>query len=214
MRKLLLAILTAGLLAGCSSEPQKPAEAKKGAEAKAAAAEAKAPELLTGRAAFQKLFATARMWAPDAKPFRLQSQTARSALGADGKAGVWRGSFASTAKRAVKPYVWSGITAEDAPGRGVNPGVEDTFNPSNSSTQPFDFGFLKVDSDKAFEAAQQHGGKKILDKTPDQPVTYILDWNPATNELMWHVIYGTSAADAKLRVAVDATTGDSVRVEK
>lgn len=214
MRKLLLGIIAAALLAGCSSEPKKPAEEAKKAAPAAAVSQPKPPEVATGRVAFQKLFATARMWALDARPFRLQSQSAKEALGAEGKAGVWRGSFASSAKRAVKPWVWSGLDAADAPERGISPGPEDTFNPSNISTQPFDFGFLKVDSDKAFAVAQAHGGKKVLEKTPDQPVIYELEWVAAKNELIWHVIYGTSGADARLRVAVDATTGDFLRVEK
>jgi len=34
------------------------------------------------------------------------------------------------------------------------------------------------------------------------------------NNLVWHVIYGNSRADAKLKVAVDATTGEFIRIEK
>jgi len=205
-------LLTAALVAlmGCSSSPtpkQSSGESKK-AEAP------KPPELDTGRVAFQRLYLSARNWAPDARPFRLESEPTKEANGADGKAGVWRGSFASVARRAVKSFMWSGITSDDAPARGITPGTEDTFNPSNTSTQPFDFGFLKVDSDKAFEVAQQHGGKKITDKTPNQPIKYELDWAPRNNELIWHVIYGSSDVDAKLRVAVDASTGSFLRVEK
>ncbi len=51
-------------------------------------------------------------------------------------------------------------------------------------------------------------------KNPDTPVIYVLDWSGTTNELIWHVIYGTSRDDAKLRVAVNATSGDFIRVEK
>jgi len=198
----------AAVLAGCSSSPQ-PAE-------KPAAAKPEPPktEVLTGRAAFQKLFVTARSWAPDAQPFRLESEAVQQASGIEGKAGVWRGYFASPSKRAVKPYIWSGISGPDAPERGVSPGTEDTFNPSNTSTRPFDFAFLKSDSDQAFEVAQAHGGKKLVDADPQQPIKYILLWNPSTNELVWHVIYGSSEMDAKLRVAVDASTGSFLRVEK
>ena len=198
----------AAVLAGCSSSPQ-PAE-------KPAAAKPEPPktEVLTGRAAFQKLFVTARSWAPDAQPFRLESEAVQQASGIEGKAGVWRGYFASPSKRAAKPYIWSGISGPDAPERGVSPGTEDTFNPSNTSTRPFDFAFLKGDSDGAFEVAQEHGGKKLVDANPQQPIKYVLLWNPSTNELLWHVIYGTSEMDAKLRVAVDASTGSFLRVEK
>jgi hypothetical protein len=110
--------------------------------------------------------------------------------------------------------VWCGTDAPDAPPRGINPGTEDTYSPTNSSTQVFDIGFLKVDSDKAFEVAQKHGGDKLLEKTPDTPVLYLLDWSRNTNQLTWHIIYGASRDTAKLTVSVDATTGEFVRVEK
>lgn len=205
MRRLLLAFVMAALLAGCSSSPKR---AEKPTEAKAKPPK---PELLTGRVAFQKLFVTARSWAPDAQPFRLESEQVKQEPGTDGKAAVWRGYFAAPGKRALKPYVWSGIPGPDA---GVSPGIEDTYNPANVSTRPFDIAFLKSDSDKAFEVGQAHGGKKLTDADPQQPVKYTLLWNANTNELIWHVLYGTSESDAKLRVAVDASTGTFLKVEK
>jgi hypothetical protein len=110
--------------------------------------------------------------------------------------------------------VWSGTDAPDAPSRGISPGNEDTYSPTNASTQVFDNAFLKVDSDKAFEEAQKHGGDKVLEKNPDTPVIYVLDWNHATNKLIWHAIYGNSRDDAKLIVDVDGTSGEFVRTEK
>jgi hypothetical protein len=207
MKKLLMAMLALALLtmAGCTSEPSQPAQTEK--------PQPKGPESQTGRYAFQKLYIAARGWARDAQPFRLESQLMPDSRGKDGKSDVWRATFASAAGRSAKPYVWSGTDVPDAPSRGISPGTEDTYSPTNSSTQIFDIGFLKVDSDKALELAQKHGGDKVLEKDPG-PILYVLDWNHATNELTWHVIYGTSRDDAKLRVAVNATTGEFIRVEK
>jgi hypothetical protein len=203
LRTILVATM---LLAGCTSEPSKPAESKP---------EIKGPELLTGRSAFQKVYVAARGWAQDAKPYRLDSLvTSDGGNGQDGKWALWRGGFASPAQRSVKPYTWSGSNAEGAPSRGVNPNPEDSYNPTNSSTQVFDIAFLKVDSDQAFATAQKHGGDKILEKDPATPVTYICDWNHNTNELVWHVIYGASRDTAKLTIAVNASTGDFIRAEK
>lgn len=204
MRKLLMGMLALALMTGCTSEPTQPAEKP----------QPKPPEYVTGRTAFQKLYIAARGWARDAQPFLLESQITADSKGKDGKAAVWRASFASPAQRAAKPYVWSGTDAQDAPSRGVNPGVEDTYSPTNSSTQIFDNAFLKVDSDKAFEVAQAHGGDKLLEKSPDTPVLYLLDWSGLTNELIWHVIYGATRDEAKLKVAVNASSGDFMRVEK
>lgn len=204
--KLLVAVVALFMIVGCSSEPTKPVETEK--------PKPKGPELVTGRTAFQKLYVAAHGWAPDAQAYHLESQITAEAKGKDGKSGVWRAFFASASRRAVKPYVWSGIDATDAPSRGISPGSEDTYNPSNSTTQVFDIAFLKIDSDKALEVAQKHGGDKITEKSPDTPILYVLGWSRASNELIWHVIYGSSFDQAKLRVAVNASKGDFIRVEK
>lgn len=189
----------------CESNPPKPAETKP---------EVKPVEMLTGRAAFQKVFIAARNYAADVKPFRIESIPTTDSNGRDGKSAVWRASFASAMQHGVKPFIWSGSNAPDAPSRGVSPGNEDTYNPSNASTQIFDVAFLKVDSDQAFSEAQKHGGDKLLEKDPSTPVIYVCDWNHNTNELVWHVIYGESREAAKLTVAINGSSGAFIRVEK
>jgi len=198
MRKLVVAVLALGLMSGCSSEPSKPAPAEK--------PKPKAPELITGSSALYKCYIAARGWQQDAQPFRIESQVTEDSKGREGKAGAWRAGFASPASRGSKPCIWS--NAE------ISMGVEDSYSPTNSSTQVFNIQFLKVDTDKALEAAQKHGGDKVIEKEPDIPITYLLDWNKQGNELVWHVIYGTDRMAAKLRVAVNASTGEFLRVEK
>lgn len=210
MKRLTLAIVALAVLAGCQSGVQPSGSAQNSTAAKAE----KPPEFETGRMAFQKLYPTARMWAADARPFRLASQPTKEASGKDGQAAVWRCGFASAARATIKMYMWSGINSTDAPPRGISDTTEDTYNPRNSSTQAFDIVYLKVDSDKAFEVAQQHGGTKLLKATPDMAVLYALDWNPKAYQLVWHVMYGGTGLDTKLRVAVDASDGKFLRVEK
>lgn len=200
----MLLMMSLVLLSACSSDSGKPEEAKP---------EAKTPELISARSAFQKLYVAAHGWNPDAKPYRIESVATSDGNGQDGKWAVWRGSFASVAQRSEKTYTWSGSTANGAPDRGVNPGVEEGYSPSNSSTQVFDLAFLKTDSDQVFATAQKHGGDKVLEKDPNTPITYICDWNRNTNQLIWHVVYGTGRNDSKLTVAVDASTGEFIRVE-
>jgi len=200
-----LAMMLLALLAACSSDSDKTAETKP---------EAKGPELITARSAFQKLYIAARGWNPDAKPFRLESTATSDGKGQDGKWAVWRGGFASPARHVVKSYTWSGSAADGAPSPGVSPGIEDSYSPTNASMQVFDMAFLKIDSDQAFATAQKHGGDKILEGAPDTPVIYVCDWNHNTSELTWHVIYGAVREGAKLTVAVNASTGAFIRVEK
>lgn len=200
MKKLFAAILAAGLvlMAGCSSEPSKPAASE--------TPQPKAPEAITGSSAFFKCYISARIWAPDAQPYRVESYANADSKGRDGKAGEWRAGFASPSKHSTKSFTWSNGE--------ISHGVDDTYSPTNSSTQIFNVQFLKVDTDKAFAVAQQHSGDKLLEKEPNTPVFYVLDWNRQANELLWHVVYGTDRDTAKLRVAVNASTGEFSRVEK
>jgi hypothetical protein len=195
MKKLFVAILAVASMVGCSSAPTTPATAEK--------PQPKAPQTITGSSAFYKCYIAARGWAVDAQPFRVESSASK---GKDGKAGEWRSGFASAAQHATRSYTWANAD--------VSHSVEDTYSPTNSSTLIFNVQFLKVDTDKAFAVAQEHGGDKLLEKNPDIPVLYVLDWNRQTNELLWHVIYGTDRETAKLRVAVNASTGVFSRVEK
>jgi hypothetical protein len=199
-------------LAACNggSTPGKPASSAAPASKK----EEPATVAHTGREAFQKVYTAAHLWAPDARPYRLQSDLFTDYAGKDGKAVIWRAGFASPARRSIKAFLWSGVHSADAPSPGVSSGVEDTYSPNNSSTQVFDSAFLKIDSDKAYEMAQQHGGEKLIKANPKQPIVYLLEWNPQESVLTWHVIYGTSPAEAKLKVAVNASTGAFERVEK
>src|SRR5690242_16977570 len=167
MRKLAFSLVllfaAIGFIA-CSS----PSTSSSTAETKPAKDTPKPPDLGTGREEFQRLYVSARGWAGDVKPFRVQSETTSDAIGHDGKAGVWRASFASPSRGQLKTWVWSGVG--DPKDRGITPGTEDTYNPSNASTQTFDVAFIKNDSDKAFEVAQQHGGDKLLKENPKLPV--------------------------------------------
>ena len=199
-------LIVLSLLAACSSDSNKPAEPAK--------PEVKGPELLTARSAFQKLYVAARGWNQDARPYRIDSVATSDGNGHDGKWALWRGGFASPAARSAKTYTWSGSAADGAPARGINPGIEDSYSPTNASMQTWDIQFLKVDSDQAMATAMKHGGDKILEKAPDTPVIYVCDWNHNTNQLIWHVIFGASRESSKLTVSVDASTGEFIRVEK
>ncbi|MGH9530446.1 MAG: hypothetical protein ACRD2S_11075 [Terriglobales bacterium] len=202
MKKLSTLMLGLVLLSGCSSPSSEPPQTPQAAQ------------FQTGRTIFQQLYVAAHGWAPDAQPIRLQSQVTPGDKDRDGKAAVWTGYFGSPSLRGVKSYTWSGTDAPDFAERGISPGSLDTYNPSNTSTAIFDVRFLKIDSDQAFGVAQKHGGEKVIQATPQTPVSYVLDWNPAVNRLIWHVVYGASRGDAKLVVDVDASSGAFVREEK
>ncbi len=219
-----VAILAAGLMSGCSSEPSKPATAEK--------PQPKAPEAITGSSAFYKCYISARGWAQDAQPYRVESQPATDSKGRDGKAGEWRAGFASPSQRATRPYTWAN--------GDISHGVEDTYSPTNSSTQVSMSSFSKWIRTRPLPSPSSMAEKNCWRKNPTRQFfygqglcrrlvalrrkvagertrhagLYVLDWNRQTNELLWHVIYGTDRDTAKLRVAVNASTGEFSRVEK
>jgi hypothetical protein len=191
------------MLTSCnSSAPPKASETQKPAE------------YLSGREAFQTLYVSAHGVAGDVKPYRMESRYTKDSPARDGKSGLWRADFASPSKKISKTFSWSGLAGPDAPERGVSHGADDPYNPGNTSTQIFDTRYLKIDSNEAFKVAQQHGGSKLTNADPNQPIFYSLDFDGRQNQLIWHVIYGSSQYDAKLNVLVDASSGQFLRAEK
>jgi hypothetical protein len=209
MKVFVLALLAGLLLTGCSSNPPSGQQKPPAEPAKPVADSNQAD---TGRVAFQRMYVAARGWARDAMPVGLESQSTKQFPGTNGKAGVWRGTFGSASRQAMKPFVWSGVNAEDAPTPGVNPGSEDSFNPSNTSTRPFDFNYLKVDSDRAYEIALAHGGKEFVAKNKDAEIRYTLRFDGGRNQLRWIVNMDSASAKARpLTVILDATSGAFLR---
>lgn len=191
----------AALCLGCDSEPR---------NASAGSTPQAAVQFETGRFALQKMLAPARFWSPDAQPVRLESTNLKDSNGHDGKANFWRAMFASPGRQKAEPFTWAGMPTDDSP-RGVNHGVEDSYNSANRLSRSFDLNYLKVDTDQAFEVAQQHGGKQVMEKDPKVTVGYLLDWDVQANQLRWHVIYGGSESTGKLTVLVDASSGTFLR---
>jgi hypothetical protein len=188
-------------LAGCNENTSK--------NASSTPSQPKANEFETGRFALQKMLPSAHMWAHDAEPVSLSSTATTASNGHDGKSGFWRTVFASRSQQKSEPFSWSGMA--DAPSR-LDHGVEDHYNPNNRSMQAWDLNFLKIDTDQAFAVAQEHGGKQLLEKDPNLGVNYLLDFDPLSNQLRWHVMYGDSGA-RKLTVLVNASSGLFLRKE-
>jgi hypothetical protein len=183
-------------LLGCSDNEPKPAP--------------KTNEFETGRFALQKMYLSARLWAADAQPVNLSSSATSDSKGAEGKSGNWHAVFASRSLQKSQPFMWSGMA--DAP-RRIDHGVEDSYNPNNRSMQTWDLNFLKIDTDQAFSVAQEHGGKELMEKDPKVGISYLLDFDPSSSQLRWHVMYGGSGSSGRFTVMVDASSGKFLRKE-
>jgi hypothetical protein len=188
-------ISVAILTAGCSSIENKPKESTSEKPAAAAQPQSKEPILYTGQEAFNRMLGLALKWSPDAQPARVESVLTTETTGQDGKSAIWRGYFASPARRAVKTIVCSGSRRPDAPPFGVSTeGADGAYN-AQSAGLAFSQYLLKTDTDKAFAIAQQHGGDAIVKKDAQQPITYVLLKDRKQNVPVWYVIYGTSETD-------------------
>jgi hypothetical protein len=205
-RKTRLLILIAPFLVLAACNDSKPAPANESANPP----KTKTNEFASGRFALQKMLPAAHLWAGDAAPIELSATATTTSNGHEGKAGTWRAVFASPGRQKAEPFIWSGMVDASST---IDHGVEDSYNSSNRSTQTWDVNFLKVDTDQAFAVAQEHGGKRLLEKEPQLGVNYLLNFNARANQLSWHVIYGGNTSMGKLTVVVDASTGHFIHKE-
>ena len=204
-----LSLIGVAMLAACSSSENKPQPS-----AAESPAPRKEPVLYTGQQAFNQMMGLALKWSSDAEPARLESVHTTETTGQEGKSAVWRGYFASPARRATKTVVCSGSREKDAPPFGVSTeGTEGAYN-ADAATLAFLPLLLKIDTDQAFSTGQQHGGDALVKKDPQQPISYVLLKDKSVNVPVWYVIYGTSEKDRKGIGVINATTGAFVRAAK
>jgi len=211
MRSLLtvcaLILVSVCMLTGCSSGPA-PTTASQ-----PATPQPKPPSLYTGLQAFGCVQGLAQKWATDTIPVRLESEINSESNGQGGKATIWRAAFISPSRRMMRYFTCSGSRLKDAPPYGPSADVEQPYSPDVPALgfQPL---FLKVDSDKAFDVAQEHGGVALLKKNPDQVVKYFVLWNPKQRVLQWYVMYGKDKESAAGTGVVNALTGAYVGASK
>jgi len=176
----------------------------------AAPAPKKEPVLYAGKSCLSQMAGLAARWQQDALPFHMESSLNAESTGHDGKSTVWHALFASARTRTYKAFACSGSQLREEPAVGVTSASDTPYAP-NVPQLMFPMFYLHTDSDEAFRLAQEKGGAKLLEKDPQQPVMYLLDWDAKNKQLLWVVVYGTSAKDAKGKVVVDAGTGKFLR---
>jgi hypothetical protein len=195
-------------LSACGSAPKTPS-----ATAATVAPEKKEPVLYTGKNCMSQMESAAARWQPDAMPIHLESGLNAESNGQNGKSTIWHGMFASPSRGTWRSFTCSGSRLEEEPAIGVSGSIEMASSPETAGAmfQPL---LLIVDSDKAYETAQENGGAKLLKKNPEQPVLYSLNWDAKTRKLVWAVMYGTSHSDSKGMGLIDATSGKFLGASK
>lgn len=202
--------LSGVLMVACSSTTTPPAGNTQTQTSQAT--KKKEPVLYTGKSCFSQMAGMAGRWQRDAVPFHMESGLNAESNGHDGKSTIWRGMFASPSRRTYKVFTCSGSQLRNEAPTGVTSTAETAYGPTVPALM-FQSFLLTADSDKAYALTQEKGGAKLLEKDPQQPVLYTLDWNPKQKQLLWVVIYGTEPNQSKGIGVIDASTGKFLRAK-
>jgi hypothetical protein len=193
---LLLAILSL-FLAACSGTP--PAAEKK-------AEPVKPPEPVTGQSAFYKMYGVARNWAPDVQALQLRSLPLQEVKSEAGKAGAWEATFVTLSRGRSRVYTYSVVEAGGNLHKDVFAGPEESYRGPSGQNQPFPAIAVKIDSDKAYQIALEHGAD-YAKKNPNMPVSFLLEWTRRHRFPAWRVVWGESVTSSAFSVFVDCGTG-------
>lgn len=166
----------------------------------------KGPTLYTAKGCFSSMLNLAQRWSPDAMPVHMESEVNADATGQEGKASVWRASFASRSRGTMKTVSCSGSRLPTSPALGFDDTPEIAYA-ANVPAAIFDAASFQIDSDKAFAVTLEHGGAPFIKKDPQQPILYLLDWDAKKKQLLWWVVYGKSPTDRQGLCVIDAKTG-------
>lgn len=165
----------------------------------------KPEEPVTGRTAFQRIFGTARSWAPDIQILQMQNVNLKEVKTEGGKAGAWQVSLVSPSRREVRTYSWSAIEGEGFH-KGVFAQPADSYSGPRGQTSPFLLQALKTDTDDALETATKKSADYIK-KNPDKPIIFLLESSKRHPNPTWRVVWGDSVGTSNYSVFVDASTG-------
>ncbi len=183
------------LLPACSSAPKSAPQKEP----------VKAPEALTGRQAFQRMYPQARIWAPDAQPLEIRSVNLAQVKAEKGKSGAWQVIFVSPSRGKSKMYTYSALEADGNLHAGVFGGIDAGYS-ARGPAFPFEISAIKVDSDEAYQTAAAKSADYIQ-KNPDKPVMFLMELNKRFPDVTWRVIWGESEGTSDYSVFVDGTTG-------
>ena len=190
---LFLTILTL-LFAACSQTP--PVAEKK----------AEPPKPVTGQSAFYKMYGVARGWAPDAQGLQLRSLPLQEVKSEVGKAGAWEATFVTLSRGRSRAYTYSVVEAGGNLHKDVFAGPEEAYSGASGQNQPFPAAAVKIDSDKAYAIALEHGAD-YAKKNPNMPISFMLEWTRRYQFPAWRVVWGESVASSGFSVFVDSGAG-------
>jgi hypothetical protein len=199
MRVSLLSFAVVAFLftAGCSDAPKE--EVKKEAP--------KPPAPITGRQGFQMTYPSARGWASDAVPMRVQGLNLDSVKVETAKAPIWQVTYVSASKGAMRAYTWSTVEEGTNIHKGVFGGAQDSWAGPSGQERSFDSSGVNVDTPEALEKALTKADAYLKKPGQKPVVNFLLQQTTRYNEPVWIVMWGISPGTAEFTVTVGATSG-------
>lgn len=189
------------MLGGCSSTSTAPAAKK----------EVKPVEPIGGQSALFYMYQAARQWKSDAQILTVENMNMDAVKPVDGKYGAWRATFVSLTSKSQRVFTY-GVQEEGAIRKGTYSGSEAVYA-ARPRVFPIPIQKVKVDTPAALETARKEL-KPIIDKNPDQPIQYLMEWTYQTPNPAWRVYVGSSVSASLGSVYVDADTGKFLKKVK
>ncbi len=183
-------------MTGCSSETAAPPKK----------VEEKPAEPVTGRQALQQMYISARGWAADIQPLKLNSIFLPEVKAEPGKAPAWQATFVSPSQAKARSYTYSVVESVGNLHKGVFAGLDQSWSGPSRTNKPFPMAAVKIDSDEAYKTAL----KKAADydkKNPGKPISFLLESTSKFPDVTWRVIWGESVGTSNFSIFVDASTG-------
>jgi hypothetical protein len=152
------------------------------------------------------MYISARGWAPDIQPIKLNSILLPELKAEPGKAAAWQAIFVAASLGKARSYTYSAVESEGNLHKGVFAGLDQSWSGPSLTSKPFLMASVKIDSDDAYKAALKKGAE-YEKKNPGKPINFLLEANTKFPDTTWRVIWGESVGTSSFSVFVDASTG-------
>jgi hypothetical protein len=201
--KLSVLVATAIFLSACSQAPKTTSTV--GTEARKEPA--KAPEAVAARTPYFEMYKSARAWAPDLLALTIKSGEVPNVKNEGGRAGLWVVVFVSPSRREARTFSYAVANAGTDLRKGINISDKQIWNGATPTAKAFANGEFSIDSDAAYEVAQEKAAG-WLKTHPKAQATFTLGSTSRFPAPVWYILWGTNKDG--YAVYVNAITGKIV----
>lgn len=181
-----LVVTAAIALPACSKAPQ--IATKDGPDAKKEST--KAAVAVAARTPYFEMYKAARAWATDLLALTVKSGELPGIKNEGGKAGVWVAVFVSPSKKEARTFTYA-VGNGDGLLKGINVSDKQTWTGATTASKAFVNAEFLVDSDAAFEVAQQKAAA-WLKTHPNRKYSMTLGSTARFPAPVWYIMWGTS----------------------